>query len=74
MSKSKSWLLNLTKDATVYAVDLSQLRLLAQGSQMGKISGGHDYELFVVGDSALASEYESKMKEQLDKVRAEIDD
>jgi len=74
ISKTTSWWLNITKDTKVYAIDLSQLRLLAQGSQMGKISGGHDYELFAVGDRSLASEYESKMKEQLDEVRAEIED
>ena len=74
VSKSKSWLLNITNDAVAYAVDLSRLKLLVQGSQMGKISGGHQYEVFMMGDEALASDYEDKMKERLDAIREDIND
>lgn len=74
VSKSKSWLLNITDDAVAYGVDLSRLKLLAQGSQMGKITGGHQYEVFMTGDEGLASDYEDKMKEQLDAIREDMNE
>lgn len=65
-SKTKSAWLGTTSDATVFFVDLSLVQLLAQGNSMGRIPGKHSYEIFVLGDSTMASELKAAINQTLE--------
>jgi hypothetical protein len=68
LSRTDSFWLGTTEDVRMTFVDLSVLQLLVQDSQLGRVTGDHEYEVFVSGSSSLKSELEDGIREVVDEL------
>lgn len=70
-SQTRSFWFNITSDAELVMVDLSLLKLLVNNKSVGRISGGHEYEAFVKGDSKMKSMLSEMVEEMNERIDAE---
>jgi len=68
ISETKSWLLGTSADVEVLIIDLSVLKLIIQGSQMGRISGKHTYEFVLDGNDSLKKAIREQLSEEIEEM------